>query len=221
MKASILIFLCMVCLANAATHQQRVRGVRSLQPPMAMDENDDPQASSGADPKAKTDPKMEKAKKEEKMKKDSKKKDSKKGKSTKSAVKGTVREDTDLDGTGDRPLPNVKVLLKDEQDNTLDSTVTDRSGNYDFSSLNVGEYAVVDTTNTTCEETTFTNLQDVDTLLPGDATITEDSRGDETTSVVEEYPSTVTLICTSQGVTTFIALASTGVVLLTTVLAWM
>jgi len=194
--------------------------------PPSLPHEDDPMAPhADQETKATKTPEAKEEKSKKSDKKAAKKERSpKSAKSAKSALKGTVTEDTDYDGDGDRPLPYVKVLLKDEQGNTLVSTFTDRNGIYDFSELEGGEYAVVETANTTCAVDT-TDLQDLDTLLPGSdiepaSEIARDEEGNLTGNVTDapvQYPSTVTLICTSKATSPMAATLAAGLAFM---MAW-
>ncbi|MDJ0647278.1 MAG: SdrD B-like domain-containing protein [Xenococcaceae cyanobacterium MO_188.B19] len=63
------------------------------------------------------------------------------------SINGTVLEDTNGDGSGntDAPIGGVTVTLKDSDDNTVATDVTDSNGDYSFINVTPGNYTVVET----------------------------------------------------------------------------
>ena len=83
-------------------------------------------------------------------------------------VSGTVLADTDNDGLGDDPIPNVTLTLLDATGNDIDSdpntpgvqpttTTTDSNGDYSFTGVEPGDYQVAET-----QPTGFGSVSDVD-----------------------------------------------------------
>ncbi|NEQ73046.1 MAG: hypothetical protein F6K23_08125, partial [Okeania sp. SIO2C9] len=61
------------------------------------------------------------------------------------SISGTVTEDTDNNGTGDTPLADVEVVLRDDQGNNVATTTTGSDGTYSFNDVEPGDYEVVQT----------------------------------------------------------------------------
>ena len=59
------------------------------------------------------------------------------------SISGSVLEDTDNDGIGDRPLPGVTVELRDAAGNLVATQVTGPNGEYEFLNIPPGNYTLV------------------------------------------------------------------------------
>ena len=59
------------------------------------------------------------------------------------SISGSVLEDTDNDGVGDRALPGVTVELRDAAGNLVASQVTGPNGEYEFLNIPPGNYTLV------------------------------------------------------------------------------
>ena len=66
-------------------------------------------------------------------------------KATLSTISGSVKEDTDNDGTGNVNLPSVVVTLLNESGMVVGTTPMDLEGNFEFVGVPPGMYVIVQT----------------------------------------------------------------------------
>ncbi len=92
-------------------------------------------------------------------------------------ISGTVTEDTDGDGAGDKPIPGVTVELKDSEGNTVATTTTDGNGYYEFPDLEPGGYTVVET-----------DPDGYDSVTPNEVPVVLPPGGSEKADFVDERP---------------------------------
>ena len=82
------------------------------------------------------------------------------------AISGNVSDDVNNDDTGDENLTEVLVTLRDSEDNTSATTLTDTFVNYAFFDLPCGEYEVIET-----NPDEYLDVKDVDGGDPNSITI--------------------------------------------------
>ena len=94
-------------------------------------------------------------------------------------IRGNVTADTNNDNTGDSPLANVTINLKDLAGNIVATDVTDASGNYEFLNVAPGQYTIMEV-----QPTGYNSVSDVDA--------TPDPDGNDGTTPNDMIPVTVT-----------------------------
>jgi len=100
-------------------------------------------------------------------------------------VSGTVTEDTNGDGIGDTPIPNVSIVIQDGSGATQ-TALTDGSGDYSFT-VAAGDFTITET-----DPAGFTSVSDVDgandNIITGNVPVGGDVPDQD---FVDEQPSTV------------------------------